>query len=133
MCFFSRSSGQDARWSKQIWAHVQAGQSEKVTDDAPATNGRADVAWRCRHVGSNQQPSPIRHVGRRRGNAGPILKLEHHIHGVQFAHQTRNTDSSGEKLIFFISPTLCFNDTFVQVNMCCFFAQNIKLLVNTVS
>lgn len=73
MCVFcSRPSGQDARWPKQVRAHVQAGQGEKVADDAPATDGRADVARRCRHVGRSQQSSPIRHVGWRRGNARPV-------------------------------------------------------------
>jgi len=94
--FFSRPSGQDARWPKQIRAHVQTGQGEKVADDASATDGRADVARRRGHVGRGQQPPPIRHVGRRRGHARPVPRFPHHVLGVQFAHQTGNSDSPGE-------------------------------------
>jgi len=94
--FFSRPSGQDARRPKQIRAHVQTGQGEKAADDASATDGRADVARRRGHVGRGQQPPPIRHVGRRRGHARPVPRFHHHVLGVQFAHQTGNSDSPGE-------------------------------------
>jgi hypothetical protein len=94
--YFSRPSGQDARRPEQIRTYVQTGQGEKVADDASATDGRADVArWRG-HVCRSQQPPPIRHVGRRRGHARPVPRLHHHVIGVQFAHQTRNSNSPGE-------------------------------------
>lgn len=62
--YFSCPSRQNARRSKQIRAHVQTGQGEKVADDAAATDGRADVARRRGHIGRGQQSPPIRHVGR---------------------------------------------------------------------
>lgn len=79
---YSRTSGQDARRPKQIRAHVQTGQGEKVADDAAATDGRADVARRRGHVGRGHQPPPVRHDVRRRGHAGPVPGLDHHVPGV---------------------------------------------------